>query len=109
MVIPFPAVGIVVTGLSFVALLEYTEFFINEYGPTIGALYDSASDNSKNERHGDPNAESKVERQLADLEAQLQTATGNTKKKIKQKIQNIKKTAKGKGKGETHSRNAKGN
>ena len=51
----------------------------------------------------------KAERQIADLEIQLQSASGKAAKKLKQKIKNIKKTAKDKAKGENHSRNAKGN
>ncbi len=68
-----------------------------------------AKDSSKNERHGDAGALGKAERQIAELEAQLANATGNAAKKIKQKIQNVKRNAAKNKKGETHSRNAKGN
>jgi RHS repeat-associated protein len=66
-----------------------------------------AKDSSKNERHGDSGALGKVEAQLAGLEAQLANATGKAAKKIKQKIQNVKRNAAKNKKGETHSRNAK--
>ena len=63
---------------------------------------------SKNERHGDGGrANSKAEEQIAELESQLANATGNDAKKIKQKIQNIRKTAAKKKKGEEHSRGKK--
>ena len=68
-----------------------------------------AKDSSKNERHGDAGASAKVEAQLEGLREQLANATGKTAKKIKQKIQNVKRNAAKNKKGETHSRNAKGN
>lgn len=72
-------------------------------------IYSFAKDSSKNERHGDSGALGKVEEQLAGLEAQLANTTGKAAKKIKQKIKNVKRNAAKNKKGETHSRNAKGN
>lgn len=66
------------------------------------------SDSSKNEKHGDSGrAESKAEKQIAELEKKLQGASGNDARKIQQKIQNIRKTAARKRKGEEHSRGKK--
>jgi len=68
----------------------------------------SASDNNKNEKHGDGGrAKTKVEKQIDDLENQLQGATGTEKAKIKQKIKNIRENAERKEKGEEHSRDTK--
>ena len=68
------------------------------------------SDSGKNSQHGDMGRSlGKAEKQIADLEIQLQSASGRAAKKLKQKIKNNKKTAKGNAKGENHSRNAKGN
>ena len=66
-----------------------------------------AQDSSKNERHGDINAVSKVEKQLAKLKEQLSTATGREKTQISAKIKKIVKNAAKKRKGETHGKRAK--
>lgn len=51
----------------------------------------NAKDNSKNEQHGDGGrAESKAEKQIRELEEQLQGATKKVAKKLKQKIKNIR-------------------
>ncbi len=76
---------------------------------TSSSTLSFASDSSKNERHGDAGALGKVEGQIAELEAQSANATGKAAKKIKQKIKNVKRNAAKNKKGETHSRNAKGN
>ncbi|WP_426381352.1 RHS repeat domain-containing protein [Desulfosporosinus sp. SYSU MS00001] len=77
-------------------------------GGTIGyAAYDwfFAKDSSKSERHGDGGrALDKAQKQIQILEEQLKTATGREADKIRQKIKNIERTAKGKAKGETHWR-----
>ncbi len=88
--------------LPFVALVAGIAA-LTETAPT----FSFAKDSSKNERHGDSGALGKVEEQLAGLEAQLANATGKAAKKIKQKIQNVKRNAAKNKKGETHSRNAK--
>ncbi|MDD2797225.1 MAG: DUF6443 domain-containing protein [Bacteroidales bacterium] len=71
-------------------------------------VLNNATDSGKNERHGDRGrTKTKVEKQLQDLEAQLQGATGTEKKKIKQKIKNIEENAAKNEKGEEHSRGNK--
>gem|GEM_PF-6610549 len=63
---------------------------------------------SKNEKHGDNGrAKAKAAKQIEQLEAQLRNASGNEKKKLRQKIQNIRKTAEAKDSGEEHSRGNK--
>jgi len=55
--------------------------------------------------HGDAGrALTKAEKQIAELQKQLQTATGTEKGKIEQTIRNIQRTAQKKAKGETHWR-----
>jgi len=68
----------------------------------------NATDNGKNEKHGDGGrAIDKTQQQIDDLEQQLQNATGTDRAKIAQKIKNIKETARRKRKGEEHSRGCK--
>jgi hypothetical protein len=68
----------------------------------------NATDNGKNEKHGDGGrALDKAQKQIDDLEQQLQNATGADRAKIAQKIKNIKKIAQKKRKGEEHSRGCK--
>ncbi|WP_397301578.1 DUF6443 domain-containing protein [Nonlabens ulvanivorans] len=87
--------------------LDFQSTFNFSASVTQSSTVDSASDSSKNERHGDSEALNKVEEQLAALQAQLANATGKEAKKLKQKIQNVKRNAAKNKKGETHSRNAK--
>jgi hypothetical protein len=62
------------------------------------------SDSSKNEKHGDGGRRlSKTAQQIKQLEGKARTATGREKKKILQKIKNIKKMAKKDKKGIEHS------
>ena len=64
-----------------------------------------AKDAGKNDRHGDGGRGlTKAERQIADLESKLAGASGNEAKKIRQKIKNVRESAKNKKKGEEHSR-----
>lgn len=66
---------------------------------------EKVGDSSKAERHGDQGrAMEKAEKKIADLEKQLEGATKKEKKKIKQKIKNIREDAQRKKKGETHHR-----
>lgn len=59
----------------------------------IDGMVNSKS-SGKNERHGDGGrTQSKVEKQIQQLEAQLSTATGSEKKKILQKIKNMRESA----------------
>lgn len=59
----------------------------------------------KNERHGDGGRSlSKAEKQIQELESQAASATGTEKKKILQKIKNIKDSAQRSKKGEEHSK-----
>ena len=61
--------------------------------------------NGKNERHGDgERAKAKSDKQVEDLERQLQNAPKKERKKIENKIKNIKRDAEKKKKGEEHSR-----
>lgn len=66
----------------------------------------TASDSSKNERHGDGGRRlEKAKREIADLEKKLASTTDRKEKiKIKNKIQNIRKAAQRAKKGETHSK-----
>jgi len=60
--------------------------------------------NGKNEKHGDNGrAMTKAEKQIAQYEEQLKTATGRAKDKIKQKIINVTRVAAKKAKGTEHS------
>lgn len=60
--------------------------------------------NSKNEKHGDGGrALSKAENQIAELEKQLEGSPKKERKKIEQKIKNIRQTAEKKKKGIEHS------
>ncbi|MEM6320453.1 MAG: 3-coathanger stack domain-containing protein [Bacteroidota bacterium] len=69
---------------------------------------EKANDSSKNEKHGDRGrAKSKAEKQIEELESQLDGANKKEKNKIKKKIQNIKRDAAKKAKGEEHSRTKK--
>jgi hypothetical protein len=64
-----------------------------------------AKDSGKNGKHGDGGrALTKAEKQIEALEAQLANAVGNEAKKIKQKIQNVRRTAEKKKEGEEHSK-----
>ncbi|TJY65424.1 hypothetical protein FAZ19_09755 [Sphingobacterium alkalisoli] len=61
--------------------------------------------NGKNERHGDGGrTQSKVEKQLRELEEKLSSAAGTEKKRIKTKIERIKTSAQKARKGEEHSK-----
>ena len=65
-------------------------------------------DNSKNEKHGDGGRKmSKSEKQIRELEKQLEEATGNSAKQIRKTIQNIREAAKKAAKGEEHSKSIK--
>lgn len=67
-----------------------------------------ADDSGKNSRHGDRGrAKSKAEGQISDLESQLDGASKKERKKLKQKIKNIRDDANRKKKGEEHSRTKK--
>lgn len=61
-------------------------------------------DSSKNEKHGDKNAVSKVQGQFDALKAKAADAKGTERKKIEQKIKNIEETARKNQKGEEHGR-----
>ncbi|MCB2263520.1 MAG: hypothetical protein LGR52_11410, partial [Candidatus Thiosymbion ectosymbiont of Robbea hypermnestra] len=64
-----------------------------------------ATDSSKAEKHGDSGRRlEKAEKQIKDLEKQLETASGVEKKRIKRKIKNIRQNAQKAKKGETHHR-----
>ena len=67
------------------------------------------SNSGKNERHGDNGrAKSKAEKQIQDLEKQLNNNISKKEKaKIQRKINNIRRTAEGKKHGEEHSRTIK--
>ncbi len=68
-----------------------------------------AKNNSANEKHGDGGrAVSKSEKQIKDLESQLNGVSEKERIKIRKKIRNIKKNAQQKKKGEEHSRRKKG-
>ncbi|WP_347989507.1 hypothetical protein [Methylomonas sp. AM2-LC] len=67
----------------------------------------NATDNGKNEKHGDDQALSKKQKQIDDLEKQLENATGSERAKIKAKIENIRRIAQKNRKGEEHSRGCK--
>ncbi len=74
-------------------------------GETTGGGGKKATDSTKGMPHGDGGRElKKTEKQIEELEEQLKTATGTERKKIKSKIQRIKKSAKKKKKGTTHWR-----
>ena len=61
--------------------------------------------NGKNERHGDgARAKAKSDKQIEELERQLQNAPKKERKKIENKIKNIKRDADKKKRGEEHSR-----
>ncbi len=63
------------------------------------------SDSSKNEKHGDKGrALSKAEKQIEDLQKQMEGANKKTRKKLQTKIKNIRETAQRKKKGEEHSK-----
>ncbi len=97
-------------GVTIILAADNLIEFVNRKAGTINSMIDEfAKDSSKDERHGDSRALEKVGKQIAELEDQLANATGNAAKQIKQKIQNIKRNAAKNKKGETHSRNAKGN
>lgn len=68
-----------------------------------------AKDSSKNEQHGDGGrALEKANKQIKELEKKLDDAIGKKEKdKIRQKIINIKDTAKKKARGENHSQGNK--
>ena len=67
-----------------------------------------AQDAGKNSRHGDDGrAKDSAQAQIEALEAQAAQATGAEKKKLLQKIKNIKRDAERKRKGEEHSRTQK--
>jgi RHS repeat-associated protein len=71
------------------------------YPPMVG----KGKISTKGMPHGDAGrALSQAERRIAELEKQLQTATGKDKKAIQQTIKNIRETAQKKAKGETHWR-----
>ena len=98
------AVNHLILGLATIGIIQAMEdSALND----INLLDTFAQDSSKNERHGDTNAESKVEKQVRELEEKIKNATGNLKKTLKRKLQKIKKTAAKNKKGETHTRNAK--
>lgn len=96
----------VVVGTDFIDI-PTGEVVVNELpGGTILRSEDSSSnesedsdnkgarDSSKNEKHGDGGREmTKSEKQIKDLESQLQGANKKEKNKIKKKIQNIKENA----------------
>lgn len=64
---------------------------------------------SKNEKHGDSGRSmTKAEQQIQDLQDQMQGANKKTRKKLQNKINNIKRDAQKKAKGEEHSRTGKG-
>jgi len=64
---------------------------------------------SKNEKHGDSGRSmTKAEQQMQDLQDQMQGANKKTRKKLQNKINNIKRDAQKKAKGEEHSRTRKG-
>lgn len=71
-------------------------------------ITDNASDSGKSEKHGDRGrAKTKTEKQIQELENKLNDAKGNEKMKLKKKIDNIKRDAQRKAKGEEHSRGNK--
>ena len=70
---------------------------------------ESSTGAGKNDQHGDGGRSTqKTQKQIEDLQKQLETATGNNKKKISQKIKNIKESNQRKKKGENHSQRGKG-
>ena len=81
------------------------ELVAPDIGIGKGGLLKAAKSASKGLPHGDAGrAFSKAEKQIKELEKQLETATGRVKIKLKEKIKNIKKDAQKKQKGETHWR-----
>ena len=103
------AMGQVVTGLVLISALLQLEDFANTNQTTIESLYNAASDNNKNEKHGDGGkALEGFEKRLAELEAQLANAkTKKEKNRIKTKIKRERQNAEKKKKGEEHSRGKK--
>lgn len=103
------AAGEVLGGLAFLSLLLQTEDFVNKNQATIESLFNSASDNSKKEKHGGQGLTETEAQAIADLETQMQGAPKKVKNRLRKKIRNIRENAQKRQKGEEHSRNKKGN
>lgn len=111
--IPWPSIGSAAAAASAAGLacLVYSPQLGDGSCPPGGCVspyQNKAQDSGKNEKHGDGGrAQDKAKNRIEELEEQSRNATGNERKKIEQKIKNIKRDAARKAKGEEHSRAGK--
>ena len=87
---------------------DFHTFYVGEQRVLVHNCGKEKSNNrtgaSKNEAHGDGGrAMAKAEKRIEELSEKLEGASKKEKKQIKKKIENIRRTAQEKAKGENHS------